>query len=1266
MKLKSVICFVIVAMQILGVILFAAPISYAAYNEQADAELPSEYCMRDEYIVYAQNQDELGYCWNFAATMAAATTIMKATGEYYDFSELWTGVSLFNCTNKHDKIGKGGTISYQYDAMKTSGLMLECDLPYQYSYTISNDNAVDYYNFYEKYSNDDLASCIAYDSQTRFSKSDVEGIKRHIYEHGSIYLTFTFRSGFKESDGAYYLEPNQKNTTSNHAVSVIGWDDNYQKEFYLDGSDTPTVFKGAWIILNSYTEKNGNDGISFVFYDDKNIGTVNGYRYEMDTSREMYFYDKIDSGYAYPTNLVGKYYGDFTAEVGTTKQKNIFYDDVNLVYSYTASSGVGVKSIDIYLDGQNVTDAFDVSIDNASQRFYISANNAEYGQYKVLVTYGNGEKSDTYLNNFFVTHGLFGEEIEFDYAKNDFAFNPGRDLEFLSFISSDKNYVIYTNKLSGEIVFLPTEQSVYSEKNMSIPNISYEITNGNSVTSTYTITSNSGYELNYNFIFEYYEDTLLQPVRVYYDLGGGINHDNNYSVELGGPNTSLVLYEPTRPGYTFAGWYLDYGNGSKKLSEKDGCYYVDWDDIHHMGESPELYASSYYKKYYKNSNTVFVYARWEEEEYHTVDLTIIGEGTSQISEDIVISSNDSVRYVFKNKRGWCLSELKLNGVKVSSDDLVEIARYGLVIKDANADISITATFSEGVYLSLKHGENIKSMYVIGSYNGVSKKFYDGDFIPAEYFSSTIDRVPNIKKLGGEFILNSYSDKELQIGTSILPSIQIPISGSNFTLVVELFDDNSGYTYVLDDIDTYSIIEKGVFGKAISIGSTAGIKEITIGSAKEVPVERAEVTYSVSGYVIDHYLAADKNAKDGSVSSISCNTGDLIYIFIKAPADTEAYKYTAPTSFEAIGDGWYRKAIYVSSEMTDLGCIVVSRSIKSYTVTWKNWDGSVIYTEEYRYGSIPVFNNKNAEIKDRPVKPDDDTYSYIFVGWDKDLSVVTSNITYTAVYEPVLRRYHVSVSEVENGLIATNGDDYLNCNESLTYIFTPYTGYKVKDVIINGQSVGAVSSYTFSNVNSDQTLCVIFEKIQYSINVICGENGSTDKTGTTQIEYGSSITVNISAHENFAIDTIKVNGVTVDITSALTLAEVTENCVIEVYFKQIRFGINTKCTSNGSVTPSSEVDLGESIRVDFSAKPFCKVKDVKIDGVSMGAIDYYTFANVSSDHTVFVEYEIDALLVLAISMAVIVLLVLPILTVVLIKRRKRPHTKYESWKPLNLK
>lgn len=1036
MKNKLFKLFLIISLTILCSLYFCSIRSEATVDNNTSNEtvsLPSEYCLRDDYILFTQNQDKTGFCWNFGSTMAASTAIMKATGEYYDFSELWTGISAYN-TSTYKPIGSGGGYSTHYNAAQKAGLMLEVDLPYSNTFVVSNDNAPDYYNFFGKNANMAIASTILHDSTTSFSKTDIEEMKEHIYNHGSLSMAFNFRIGYVEDDGKLYKYPNEKNTNGCHAISVIGWDDNYEKEIYFDGVEKPVVFKGAWLVLNSYTENQGTDGVIRIFYNDTNILYADGFKYQNDTTKDFYFYDKIESGGNIETNVKGKYYGDYTPEKSTTKQKNIFYDDVNLNYSYISSKNTTVSDIEIYLGDQNVTNSFIINIDNSTKTFSIKKDNADYGQYKVLVNYTNGEKSESFLNNFFVTYGLVGEEIEFDTDKNSLYYTTGKDLEYYSFANPYKDYIIYTNQKNGTISFLQTKQSIYSDKNMSIPEITYNISSDNTYSYVYKIKSNSGYELDYNFNIEYYDDPSLQPVTIFYDLDGGINHSKNYYKELAGPNTDLTLYAPTRPGYTFAGWYLDYGHSSEKIPEKDGIYTISWDDIHHMGESPNLSALGYYQSYYKNSNTVFVYARWEEINYYNVDLTINGPGSSNVG-DITVSENGFVKYNFKPDSGCCLYEIKINGNKVDEQEFENIVKNGLTFKNIQQDTTIEVTFENGYLLRLKTGENIKSAYVSRSINGTLYKYYDGDLI------------------------------------TTIPSSGI-IGASKYTLVVELEDAPDGYTYILDNMETYTKALENIYRKDLFMRVSSYIT-IDVGNATKIKVEPVTVNYTIGENVLDHYISTDINATSGQKFSGQFTSGQIVYLFIKMPLDTYEYDYKVPTGFDSLKGSWYRKAIVVLPENSDLGTIDVNYSMKNYTITWKNWDGKVIYSKNYLVHSTPVFDTNLYPI---PTKPDEGQYSYEFNGWDKPIEEVTNSAIYTAVFKEVPRKF--------------------------------------------------------------------------TVNIVCDENGTTDITGTTKVEYGSNLTINIAPNDGFEIDNIKVNNEIVEITNTLVIENITDNVDIDIEFKSI--------------------------------------------------------------------------------------------------------------------
>ena len=68
---------------------------------------------------------------------------------------------------------------------------------------------------------------------------------------------------------------------------------------------------------------------------------------------------------------------------------------------------------------------------------------------------------------------------------------------------------------------------------------------------------------------------------------------------------------------------------------------------------------------------------------------------------------------------------------------------------------------------------------------------------------------------------------------------------------------------------------------------------------------------------------------------------------------------------------------------------------TFTVTWKNWDGATLETDnDVALGATPTYNGNT------PEKAEDDDYVYEFAGWSPALSGVSKNETYTATYNEI--------------------------------------------------------------------------------------------------------------------------------------------------------------------------------------------------------------------------------------------------------------------------
>lgn len=72
-------------------------------------------------------------------------------------------------------------------------------------------------------------------------------------------------------------------------------------------------------------------------------------------------------------------------------------------------------------------------------------------------------------------------------------------------------------------------------------------------------------------------------------------------------------------------------------------------------------------------------------------------------------------------------------------------------------------------------------------------------------------------------------------------------------------------------------------------------------------------------------------------------------------------------------------------------------------------------------------------------------------------------------------FTITASAVADGSISPSGSVSVREGRDKTFTITPDSGYRISDVLVDGRSVGAVSSYTFDNVQKRHTIEAVFAK-----------------------------------------------------------------------------------------------------------------------------------------------------------------------------------------------
>jgi hypothetical protein len=105
---------------------------------------------------------------------------------------------------------------------------------------------------------------------------------------------------------------------------------------------------------------------------------------------------------------------------------------------------------------------------------------------------------------------------------------------------------------------------------------------------------------------------------------------------------------------------------------------------------------------------------------------------------------------------------------------------------------------------------------------------------------------------------------------------------------------------------------------------------------------------------------------------------------------------------------------------------------------------------------------------------------------------------------------ITASAGPNGTIAPLGPVSVVCGGSQTFTITPAANYHVADVLVDGLSVGAVTSYPFTNVTLSHTINATFAIDMHTLTVTVVGHGTVSKS-PDQPSYNAGSMVNLTAN-----------------------------------------------------------------------------------------------------------------------------------------------------------
>ena len=280
-------------------------------------------------------------------------------------------------------------------------------------------------------------------------------------------------------------------------------------------------------------------------------------------------------------------------------------------------------------------------------------------------------------------------------------------------------------------------------------------------------------------------------------------------------------------------------------------------------------------------------------------------------------------------------------------------------------------------------------------------------------------------------------------------------------------------------------------------------------------------------VEDTYTTTIENVADNYTINVTFQmytytmTGEAGFGGNITPSGTQIVNYGADVLYQIVAqEGYYIQTIYVDGEIVE---------------AYSQADG--VTAENVSFTAI-------------------DADHEVFATFGQYKYTITTNIS----GEP-----HGTINEFYTSL--TELVDY-GVNYTLT--FDADENYQVADVVIDGTSMGAITSYEFINVTDDHDVVVSFEAIMYTLTASTNIASCTITPTTTTVQAGTDVTYTVTPAQGYHLVSVTANGIEIIVAAnnTFTIEDVQGDVTIYAIFASDNVTVTVDQPEHATIAPGT--------------------------------------------------------------------------------------------------